>query len=298
MKPEMDKPEVSKPRIEIRKIPFEFDTSIPPIWNPARPEWSHMVNGASLTMPYLEPFLIKNLREAIELIDDNDLKEDARGFIGQEAQHYTNHRRYNETLKHNGYPELADVEASMEAGFADLAKRSLAWRLAYTAGFETMTMGITEWLINQRGELFRNADPVVTSLVLWHMVEETEHKSVAYDVYQAVSGNYFLRIAGLLYGSLHVAILSRRGYKAMLMRDGTWSQLQSRIRLWKMIARFFIQAGPAMLRALMPGYHPDKVNDPVWVARWSDAYAGLDQAHLPLLNTRHRDIAPEFTSPN
>ena len=103
-----------KHEIEIRKIPFEFDTNIPPIWNPAHPEWSHMVNGASLTMPYLEPFLIKNLREAIELIDDDDLKEDARGFIGQEAQHYTNHRRYNETLKQNGYPELADVEAWMK----------------------------------------------------------------------------------------------------------------------------------------------------------------------------------------
>ena len=53
-----------------------------------------------------------------------------------------------------------------------------------------------------------------------------------------------------------------------------------------------------MLRALMPGYHPDKVKDPVWVARWSDAYAGLGETHLPLLNTRHRDIAPEFTSSN
>lgn len=159
-----------------------------------------------------------------------------------------------------------------------------------------MTMGVTEWLINQRGDLFKDADPVVTSLVLWHMVEETEHKSVAYDVYQAISGNYFLRIIGLVYGSLHVGILSRRGYKAMLMRDGTWWQLKSRLRLWTMIARFFIQVGPAMLRAFMPGYHPDKVKDPVWVARWSGAYAALDESHLPLLNTRQNDIAPEFIS--
>jgi len=98
-------------------------------------------------------------------------------LVGQEAQHYTNHRRYNETLKQNGYTELADVEDSMEQSYRSLAGRSLAWRLAYTAGFETMTMGLTEWLINQRSELFKGADPTVSSLVLWHMVEETEHKA-------------------------------------------------------------------------------------------------------------------------
>ncbi len=52
-----------------------------------------------------------------------------------------------------------------------------------------VTMGVTEWLINERETLFGGADPVVASLVLWHMVEETEHKSVAFDVFQAVSGS-------------------------------------------------------------------------------------------------------------
>lgn len=37
-----------------------------------------------------------------------------------------------------------------------------------------VTMGVTEWLINERETLFGGADPVVASLVLWHMVEETE----------------------------------------------------------------------------------------------------------------------------
>jgi len=88
--------------IEVRKIPFEFADSIAPVWNPALPEWSHMINGGSLSMPYLEPFLIKNLREALPQIEDQDLLEDARAFVGQEAQHFTNHRRYNEMLKNNG----------------------------------------------------------------------------------------------------------------------------------------------------------------------------------------------------
>lgn len=144
--------------IKVRKIPFEFPDAINPQWHSKKPEWSHMVNGASLTMPYLEPFLNRTMRAALDHIDDPDLREDVDGFVRQEAQHYTNHRRYNEMLKANGYPELADVEATYEEDYEALDRRSLAWRLAYSAGFETMTMGITEWLINDRESLFKDAD--------------------------------------------------------------------------------------------------------------------------------------------
>ena len=280
--------------IEVRRIPFDFGAEVPPVWHPSQHEWSHMVNGASLTMPYLEPFLNRTMREALEEISDPDLREDMDGFVRQEAQHYTNHRRYNEMLKANGYPELADVEATFEADYARLEQRSLAWRLAYSAGFETMTMGITEWLINDRETLFQDADPTVTSLVLWHMVEETEHKSVAYDVYQAVSGRYWLRLAGLLWGSLHVGLMSRRAYIAMLKKDGLWHDLRSRIRLWRMVGRFFRKAGSAMLRALSRNYHPDKVEDPGWIGQWRLAFAEQPADLAPLLNTAEKGLPAQF----
>ncbi|MEE4283705.1 MAG: metal-dependent hydrolase [Pseudomonadales bacterium] len=280
--------------IEIRKIPFEFSDDIAPVWNAKQPEWSHMVNGASLAMPYLEPFLIKNLREAQALIEDPDLIEDIRLFVGQEAQHYTNHRRYNEMLKRHGYPQLADVEASMTQSYKRLSSRSLEWRLAYTAGFETMTMGLTHWLIAERESLFQDADPVVTSLVLWHMVEEMEHKSVAFDVFQAVSGSFWLRLWGLVYGSMHVGLLSRRGYMAMLKQDGRWHQWRSRLALWRMVCRFFLKVAPSMLQASLPSHHPDSTEDPVWVDRWRSAYTDIDADHLPLLDTRCEAIEPVF----
>ena len=121
------------------------------------------------------------MREAITSITDPDRREDINGFIRKEAHHQANHRRYNEKLKANGYPELATVETTFEADYTALERASLEWRLAYCAGFETMTMGITQWLIDERDQLFNGADPTVTSLVLRHMVEATEHKPVAYD---------------------------------------------------------------------------------------------------------------------
>ena len=203
---------MSRSELLVRRIPFRFDEGIDPVWHKERPEWSHMVNGASLTMPYLEPFLIKTVREALDQVDDPNLKADVQGFAGQEGAHYRNHRRYNDILKKR-YPELAEVEAMMEQDYAKFQKRSLKWRLAYTAGFETMTIGMTEWLIRQRSDLFAGSDPNVSSLVLWHMVEETEHKNVAYDLYKHLFGDdYLAQQRGLLAGSWHVAWMSRKGY--------------------------------------------------------------------------------------
>lgn len=280
----------------IRKIPFAYVDSIEPIWNPKKPEWSHMVNGASLTMPYLEPFLIKTVREAMMQLTDEGLKADARGFIGQEGQHYMNHQRYNDTLKRKGYSDLSDVEAEMTEDYKRLQGKSLRWRLAYTAGFETMTMGITEWLISARKDLFVDADPVVTSLVLWHMVEETEHKTVAFELYQELFGNYFARLVGLVYATYHISKFSRRAYKRMMKRDGTWGSLRCRFRLWAMVAKFGWNIAPALLRSLFPGHHPDHVTDPDWVTEWADAYAGLSGDDMPLLDTRDPEVPARFAS--
>ena len=161
--------------IVVRRIPFELSEGIDPVWNPDKPEWSHMINGASLTMPYLEQYLNKSIREALPKKKDKALRVEAR-------------------------------------------------KLAYTAGFETMTIGVTDWLIKGRRKLFAGADPRVVSFVLWHMVEETEHKSVAIDVYRALfPSDYLARVRGLFWGSIHVGLLSRRGYIAMLKKDGKWS---------------------------------------------------------------------------
>ena len=77
-------------------------------------------------------------------------------------------------------------------------------------------------------------------------------------------------------------------------KDGLWRNFRSRLRLSQMVARFFHKAGWAMLQALWPGYHPDKVNDPAWIANWRPAYAGHAADFVPLLNTLGSSILPEF----
>lgn len=280
----------------VRRIPFEFPDDIRPHWKADEPEWSHMVNGASLTMPYLEPFLIDSVREALGRIDDPVLREQAKAFNAQEGQHFRQHRRYNELLKAHGYPELARIEEEMQASYDRMrAKRSLQFRMAYTAGFESMTLGVTAWLIERRRRLFGGADPRVASFVLWHFVEEAEHKRVAFDVYQAACPGYWMRAAGVIVGSLHLMWLSRRGYVAMLKRDGLWWNPRSRLRLWRRVIEFGTFALPFMLRSLSPWHDPDHEPEIPWVRAWIRGYAAeADTQRLPLVDTASADLAPPF----
>ena len=281
--------------ITVRAFAFEFPSDLAPIWSPNNAVRSHLFNGFSLTMPYLEPYLIKTMHEATAHLADPELLNDIRGFNGQEARHYECHRRLNELLKANGYPELAGVETRLAASYARLSKRSLRTRLAYNAGFESMTNGFTSWLINQRRELFGGACPYVASFWLMHMIEETEHKTVAYDAYMAYSGQYLPRAIGVLHGSFHVLGYGFIGMFTALKKDGNLYSLSRIAEICREVFSLARNVGPFLLRALRPGYNPRGEDDPQWMQDWVAGHAKLPAgALIPLVDTHHPDMPVPF----
>lgn len=284
--------------LQQRRPPFEFPDDINPQWIPGKPELAAMINAASLTMPYLEPFLIRTVREASEHLEDAALRADAASFNAQEGMHFRMHRRFNDLLKGKRYPELAEVEEAMADAYARLDKRSLRTRMAYTAGFETMTLGVTKWLVENRVKLFTGADPRPASFILWHMVEETEHKKVAFDVYQhlfeASLSNYFARMLGVFHGSLDVVRFSMRGYKMMLKRDGLWSNFRSRLRLARFLSVFIYNVAPYLIRGALPGHDPRHEKDPQWVLDWLQGYDRAPLKRPPLIDTQDPEMSVPF----
>ena len=273
----------SSPELVVRKMPFEFPEDIDPHWNKDKPEWSHMVSGASLAMPFLEPYLIRTMRKALPQIESEDLKKEVKLYMAQEGQHFQQHRRFNDILIGKGYTELLDVEAQMTEEFAEFDQnRSLKFNLAYACGFESMALGIGHWLVRDREYLFGGSDTRVASLILWHFIEEVEHKNVAFDAYQAVYGNYFYRVFGTFYATAHVVKFSRRAYQAMLKRDGLWNNLRSRWTLLKVIKRFFANMIPPLLSACVPWHHPSQVKDPQWYKDWLATYGQHEDAVVVL----------------
>lgn len=261
-------------RMTIRRMGFAYPPAMSGHWNAKRPEFSQIVNAASLAMPYLEPYLIRTMRAARPLIGDEALKTDLDSYVAQEATHFRQHRTFNNELKLRGYRSIETLEAKLAKSYERLEKtHSLAFNLAYAEGFESMALAIGQMLIEDRTFLFAGSESGVASLVLWHFVEEIEHKSVAYDVFDHVAGNYFRRVHGLLYATAHIFMLTRGGYKALLKEDGLWRNVRSRLTLMGMIARIFVKLAPKLARVLMPGYNPRQVRDPDWALAWARLFA-------------------------
>ena len=130
------------------------------------------------------------------------------------------------------------------------------------AAAESAAFGIARWIDRHVDELFDDADPVVSTLFLWHLAEEIEHKSAAYEVFEAVDGSR-LRLAaasGLILGLVIPFILVAT--VAML-----WSQKRLRYPVtWFRLTRWAISMAftllPTVASSLVPGHHPDQLADP------------------------------------
>lgn len=293
-----DRHAVTVQPITVRKGAFDFPESTPAHWIPRAPEFAQMINGASFVMPHLEPFLIATVSEAGRMAKDAAIQKEAHEFCQQESQHFRAHRRFNDVLLEHGYDALKAVERDMARSYARLAKRPLGVRLAYAAGFEAMTLGLTGWLVGKRVQLFAGADARVTSFILWHMVEETEHKLVAHDVYCAVTPGYWRRAFGVLHGSFDVMRWTRRSYVALLKHDGRWNTLAGRLSVWAWVLRFAGGAGPALLKALLPGHDPRDIETPDWVEQWISGYARAvtdrGRSEMPLIDTSSPSMPTPF----
>lgn len=167
-------------------------------WLPAVPAFGHQMNGASLLLPYLEPYLIKVMklarpeleRRAPELLDDVDV------FNRQEANHFKVHAEYNAVLREQ-YPGLDAFEAEIRADFKRFFdEKPLEWNLAYCEGFESTGLFQSEFFLQEIDDLLETADPAVRELWAWHLAEEFEHRAVAHDVLRALHPGYLRRIQG------------------------------------------------------------------------------------------------------
>jgi len=163
---------------------------------------SHVVAVLSATFPPGEDFFVRSVRHYSERITDPVLKEQVRGFIGQEVTHGREHRELNRRLQEMGYPTHR-VSRFVKAVLADATKRVPAKLcLSYTAALEHYTATLAECLLSKPEAQQLLGDTEVRNILLWHALEETEHKAVAFDVYRAVGGSELVRRLGFVIQSV------------------------------------------------------------------------------------------------
>ena len=60
-------------------------------WIPGDPFSTHVLNVLHLLLPAGEEWFVETFKEALPLIEDEQLRDDVVGFIGQEAMHANAH---------------------------------------------------------------------------------------------------------------------------------------------------------------------------------------------------------------
>jgi predicted metal-dependent hydrolase len=121
----------------------DFDFSNTPAHWASNPEFAQFFNAASTPMPHLERFLNRVMAKAAATLKGDDpatqqLREDIRVFIRQEANHYSLHDQFNAIIPRAGY-DIAAIEAYIASEYERIwTTKSLAFCLAYCEGFETM----------------------------------------------------------------------------------------------------------------------------------------------------------------
>jgi predicted metal-dependent hydrolase len=108
-------------------------------------------------------------------------------------------------------------------------------------------------------EWMGDAEPALRTLWLWHAVEESEHKAVAFDVYVASGGKYWRRVLWYVDVSIMFAFDTLVQTAHNLHRDGqlwrlsTWA---SAARTWFGRRGLFWHLLWPTLQYLSPKFHP------------------------------------------
>ena len=270
-----------KPRL------VQFDLSQSPLhWIPNDPLATHIINGINILLPEGELWFCRVYNQALPLITDPDLREDVKGFIRQEAIHSRAHTKAEQFLNQHGMltqPFRDKVEWTFKQLLADtpfnlrplnspaLEKRWLIFRVGVIAAIEHFTGVLGQWCMDNTS--WDKADPTMADLFRWHLAEEVEHRTVAFDLFAHLCktelGFYISRQALMaLVFPLFIYFIAEGGRSLARQDSNTYAQWIGRrsvIRLLFELERVgkatenvptfsFLMA--ATLRWISPRFHP------------------------------------------
>lgn len=258
--------------LTIRRLLVDLSAGFPRHWHGGDAFRSAYFNALSMSFPAGEQFFIDAVREAAKLLprtpENAALLDSVAGFVGQEASHRQVHAAYNAELERQGLVNHWQVRAEQRRERA----RGLnpLHHLAVTCAYEHCTAVFADLML-RRPDLLAGAHPPLATLWHWHAVEETEHKSVAFDLYRALGGNERWRQRWYRYALWLFTLESVRQTTHNLWRDGSLFKP----RTWLSAAAFLLGrrgvvwacAGP-LWAYTRRGFHPWQHDNRTLAEQW------------------------------
>ncbi|WP_043265275.1 metal-dependent hydrolase [Streptomyces sp. CT34] len=261
-----------------RRVAFDWRRT-PLQWIPDEPTATHVINVLHLLLPAGERWFVRVFKEALPLVRDEQLLQDVKGFMGQEATHSVQHSYVLEHLAHQGL-DTAPYTRHVDFLFSYLLGDKppfglpvpetewLRFRLSLIAAIEQFTAVLGNWVLDADGLDRAGPDPVMLDLLRWHGAEEVEHRAVAFDMYQHTGGEeparHARRILGMSVTAPVLIYLWAWGASYLLRHD---PQLATRSRyslrehnraIHKGLLPSWRELGAAIPRYLRRSYHPSQ----------------------------------------
>ncbi|MFI6521018.1 metal-dependent hydrolase [Spirillospora sp. NPDC050679] len=275
------RPAITPRTVRTRRIEFEYPPErLPRHYVGGDLVMSHIVSVLSSFFPEGEDFFIRSVRNYRDRVTDPELKAQVAGFIGQEVTHSREHRNFNERLNALGYPTRSiDRFIGRQLRFAERTMPK-SRRLAITAALEHYTATLAEVLLSDpRAREMFDVDEV-RSMLEWHALEENEHKSVAFDVYQVAVGSRRLRVWTMRTTTVMFLGVTVLMTVYSLLRDPTVYREPRRLAASLRRLRASPWLTPEVVRHIRdynrPDFHPDDHDTTALIEEWKVRLFGAE----------------------
>lgn len=220
--------------ITARRFIATLGMDIPRHWLPGNEVVSSLLNAYTILVPANEAFYIRTLNACLPRIPDGALRARCEAFIRQEAQHGVAHKRYWANLDAQGYAYRGVERVVERCVFRVMDRLAPLWlRVSLVSCVEHINAYLGYEFLSQ--SILADADPRLRDLMEWHFAEEIEHRAVAFDLLQAVSPSYLVRVLGAAMTAtlFHLLLTALAGWllaqDRLLWRKATWKQLISHL---------------------------------------------------------------------
>jgi len=264
----------------VRRLLIDLQAPFERRWNGGDAFRSAYFNALSMSFPVGEQFFIDSVRTGVKTLPDgarSGFEAQVQGFVGQEATHRRIHALFNGHLERQGYTNtweqrilkrLAQLKAMPDPRHA----------VAITAATEHLTAIFAQHML-EHPQAVEGAEPRLQTMWMWHASEESEHRSIAFDVYDALGGTHEWRVRWMRLVTFHFTTDVLRQTARNLWHDG---QLL-RWRTWRSAASFFFGRHGLVRHTFKPwreyfrrDFHPSQQDGSLaedWLRRNEAAYS-------------------------
>lgn len=247
---------------------------------------SHVIAALSSLFPDGEDFFVRSVRHYRSQVTDPALKKQVSGFIGQESIHGREHRVFNDRLAKLGYQTKQNEWLTRKGLETRERFAPPISNLAVTAALEHFTATLAELVLHHEEIRDLIGHDAVRDLFVWHALEESEHKAVAFDVFRAVGGTERMRIwtmkgirTSFVIG-LTIQVAVSLAFDRATYEKG---RLRRSLRTVKDSPLFTRDVWRTLKAYDRKGFHPNDIDNSALMIEWREKLFGEDGEYVSYL---------------